>query len=91
MHKLLYLKKITEHYLKELLLKDNIDLSDRPNQVIIKELNELIEFLDYSAKMKKNHMGVIKRWLNQAILEDILPKNPALYVTLPKVVHADRH
>ena len=36
-------------------------------------------------------MGVIKRWLNQAVMEDLLPKNPALYVTLPRVVPTDRH
>ena len=36
-------------------------------------------------------MGVIKRWLDQAVMEDLLPKNPALYVTLPKVVPTDRH
>ena len=36
-------------------------------------------------------MGVIKRWLNQAVLEDILPIYLVLYVTLPKVVPADRH
>ena len=36
-------------------------------------------------------MGVIKRWLDQAAMEDILSKNPALYVTLPRVVPTDRH
>ena len=36
-------------------------------------------------------MGVIKRWLDQAVMEDILPKNPALYVTLPRVVPMDLH
>ena len=36
-------------------------------------------------------MGVVKRWLDQAVIEDILPKNPALHVTLPRVVPTDRH
>ena len=64
---------------------------ERLDQITIKELNGFIEFLDCSAKTKKNHMGVIKRWLDQAVMEDILPKNPALYVTLPRVVPTDRH
>ena len=58
---------------------------EKLDQVTIKVLNGFIEFLDCSAKTKKNHMGVIKRWLDQAVMEDLLPKNPALYVTLPRV------
>ena len=64
---------------------------ERINQVTIKALNGFVEFLDCSAKTKKNHMGVIKRWLDQAVMEDILPKNPALYVSLPRVVPMDLH
>ncbi len=64
---------------------------ERLDQLTIKVLNGFIEFLDCSAKTKKNHMGVIKRWLDQAVMEDILPKNPALYVTLPRVVPMDLH
>ena len=64
---------------------------ERLDQVTIKVLNGFIEFLDCSAKTKKNHMGVIKRWLDQAVMEDILPKNPALYVSLPRVVPMDLH
>ena len=39
---------------------------EKLDQVTIKELNGFIEFLDCSAKTKKNHKGVIKRWLGSS-------------------------
>ena len=73
---MLYLNKKKVHKLKD---------------ISIKLLNEYIDHLTCSAKTKKNQMGVIKRLLDKAVMEDLITKNPAIYISLPKVMPTDRH
>lgn len=55
------------------------------NEITVVSLDGYIEHLSCNPKTKKNHLGVIKRMLDQAIREDLLEKNPAILATLPEI------
>lgn len=56
-----------------------------------KVLDGYIDFLDCAAKTKHNHLKEIKIMFDKAINDDLMLKNPALLVTLPKVVKKVKH
>lgn len=71
-------------YLKSLNIKSITDIT-------IKVLNGYIDYLDCSAKTKHNHMMEIRQMLKSAVIENLLPNNPADHVTLPRVIKSDPH
>ena len=71
-------------YLKGINIKSVVDIT-------ITVLNGYIDYLDCSAKTKHNHMMEIKQMLKSAVIENILPNNPADHVTLPRVIKSDPH
>ena len=60
-------------------------------EISIKVLDDYIDYLDTATKTKHNHMKELKIMFDRAVIENILDKNPALHVTLPKVEKNDRH
>ena len=63
----------------------------RIQEINVKTLNAYIDWLTCAPKTKKNHIGVISLMLDQAIKEEIIMTNPAKLVTLPKIIHQERH
>ena len=74
---LLFLNKIGIDFLEELSVRIIDDDLDSQSSV--------------SAKTKRNHLGVIKRMLDQALKEDIINSNPAINATPPIGEPKDRH
>ena len=60
-------------------------------EINIKVLDDYIDHLDTAPKTKHNHMKELKIMFERAVIENLLDKNPALHVTLPKVEKNDRH
>ena len=54
-------------------------------------LDGYIDFLDCSAKTKKNHIIELKQLFDKAVVEGIIPANLVPHVTLPRIVKEDRH
>ena len=54
-------------------------------------LDGYIDWLTCAPKTKKNHVGIIKLMLDQAVKEGYLERNYAVDVTLPKIVKEDRY
>ena len=59
--------------------------------ITIKVLDGYIDHLSCSAKTKKNHMIEIRQMLKRAVIEGLLPNNPAEHVTLPRIIKAEIH
>ena len=71
-------------YLKSINVKTVSDIT-------IKVLDGYIDHLSCSAKTKKNHMIEIRQMLKRAVIEGLLPNNPAEHATLPRVIKAEIH
>ena len=71
-------------YLKSINVKTVSDIT-------IKVLDGYIDHLSCSAKTKKNHMIEIRQMLKRAVIEGLLPNNPAEHVTLPRIIKAEIH
>ena len=71
-------------YLKSINVKTVSDIT-------IKVLDGYIDHLSCSAKTKKNHLIEIKQMLKRAVIEGLLPNNPAEHVTLPRIIKAEIH
>jgi integrase len=71
-------------YLKSINVKTVSDIT-------IKVLDGYIDHLSCSAKTKKNHLIEIRQMLKRAVIEGLLPNNPAEHVTLPRIIKADIH
>ena len=71
-------------YLKSINVKTVSDIT-------IKVLDGYIDHLSCSAKTKKNHLIEIRQMLKRAVIEGLLPNNPAEHVTLPRVIKAEIH
>ena len=71
-------------YLKSINVKIVTDIT-------IKVLDGYIDHLSCGAKTKKNHMIEIRQMLKRAVIEGLLPKNPAEHVTLPRIIKAEIH
>ena len=56
-----------------------------------KVLDDYIDYLDLAPKTVHNHVKELKMMLRRAVADGLLKTNPALHVTLPKVVKKDRH
>ncbi len=70
--------------LKRYLIEQKIELL---NEITVVSLDGYIEHLNCNPKTKKNHLGVIKRMLDQTIKEELIEKNVALGATLPKITN----
>ena len=71
-------------YLKSINVKTVSDIT-------IKVLDGYIDHLSCGAKTKKNHLIEIRQMLKRAVIEGLLPNNPAEHVTLPRIIKADIH
>jgi integrase len=71
-------------YLKSINVKTVSDIT-------IKVLDGYIDHLSCSAKTKKNHLIEIRQMLKRAVIEGLLPNNPAEHVTLPRIIKAEIH
>ena len=71
-------------YLKSINVKTVSDIT-------IKVLDGYIDHLSCSAKTKKNHIIEIRQMLKRAVIEGLLPNNPAEHVTLPRIIKAEIH
>ena len=71
-------------YLKSINVKTVSDIT-------IKVLDGYIDHLSCSAKTKKNHLIEIRQMLKRAVMEGLLPNNPAEHVTLPRIIKAEIH
>ncbi len=71
-------------YLKSINVKTVSDIT-------IKVLDGYIDHLSCSAKTKKNHLIEIRQMLKRAVIEGLLPNNPAEHATLPRVIKAEIH
>lgn len=58
---------------------------ERMDAITVKVLDEYIDWMDCSAKTKKNYFGMVSLMLKQAIKEGVITNNPAKYATLPRV------
>ena len=61
------------------------------SEITIKLLNGYIDYLSCGAKTKKNHLIEIRQMLKRAVIESLLPNNPAEHVTLPRIIKAEIH
>ena len=61
------------------------------SEITIKLLNGYIDYLSCGAKTKKNHLIEIRQMLKRAVIEGLLPNNPAEHVTLPRIIKAEIH
>ena len=59
--------------------------------ITIKVLDGYIDHLSCSAKTKKNHLIEIRQMLKRAVIEGLLPNNPAEHATLPRIIKAEIH
>ena len=71
-------------YLKSINVKTVSDIT-------IKVLDGYIDHLSCSAKTKKNHLIEIRQMLKRAVIEGLLPNNPAEHATLPRIIKAEIH
>ena len=71
-------------YLKSINVKTVSDIT-------IKVLDGYIDHLSCGAKTKKNHLIEIRQMLKRAVIEGLLPNNPAEHVTLPRIIKAEIH
>jgi len=71
-------------YLKSINVKTVSDIT-------IKVLDGYIDHLSCGAKTKKNHLIEIRQMLKRAVIEGLLPNNPAEHVTLPRILKAEIH
>ena len=61
------------------------------SDITIKVLDGYIDHLSCGAKTKKNHLIEIRQMLKRAVIEGLLPNNPAEHVTLPRIIKAEIH
>jgi len=74
--------------LKQFLLEENItSIKD----ITLSVLNQFIDWLDCAAKTKKNYIGVISIFLDQAVKEGVIKSNQSRNVTLPKIKKQNLH
>ena len=71
-------------YLKSINVKTVSDIT-------IKVLDGYIDHLSCGAKTKKNHLIEIRQMLKRAVIEGLLPNNPAEHATLPRIIKAEIH
>ncbi|MEE8186793.1 MAG: site-specific integrase [Nitrososphaerales archaeon] len=63
----------------------------RLEEITLKVLDGFVSWLQCSPKTKKNYVGVITRMLDQAVKEEVVPRNPARDVTLPTIIKQVGH
>ena len=61
------------------------------SDITTKVIDGFVDYLKASAKTKHNYIKELKILFDKAVSDEILPKNPVLNVTKPRVVKRERH